>query len=389
MADRQRVLISGAGIAGLAAAACLRQIGWVPMLVEQAPAPRGGGFLVNFADPGYGAAERMGILPALRERHVDLTDLVYVDHTGRTRYTLPLATVQAMLGERHVTLLRGDIEAVLLAAVRDSTEIRFGTRIEQVVQDGAGVHAVLSDGTRHDADLLIGADGLHSTVRGLVFGPEDRFRVDLGNLVVAALPLAGLPVGAHEGAATVLTTPGRTLAIAGLEPGRAAAFFTYRSADPVQDLAGTPQEVLAKAYSDLGWAAVPDLLSRLADHDAVHFDSVSQVVTTRWSRGTVVLLGDAAWCPSLFAGAGSSLAVAGAVRLSAALERRPRDVPAALAVWETEMRPEVARRQRTGRRNALRHAPSSPLRAWMRDAVLRAAGLRVVAPVLARHLRLH
>jgi 2-polyprenyl-6-methoxyphenol hydroxylase-like FAD-dependent oxidoreductase len=385
--DRPRVLISGAGIAGLAAALRFRQIGWEPLVVEQAPSRRSNGYLINISPAGHEAAQRLGILPALEKQHVDLREFVYVNASGRRKFAVPQATVTAMLGQPHITLLRGDLEAALYQAVHDQAEIRFGTQIQAITPHATGVHAALSDATTVAADLLVAADGLHSRVRALAFGPRQRFWVALDDIVVAAFLPRRPPDGVGEHTAAMLTEPGRTAVVANLGAGRSAALLTYRSADPAADLADGPHPAATRAYRESGWL-LPELLDQLGRAESVYFDSATQVRADRWSRGRVVLLGDAAWCLTLFAGAGASLALTGADLLGAALARHP-DVPTALAAWETELRPQVDSLQRAGRRNAAQRAPNSRLQVWSRDLLLRAATLPPVARILQRQLRLH
>ena len=290
------MLVSGAGIAGLAAALRLRQIGWEPLVVERAPSRRRGGYLINIPAAGHQAAQRLSLLPALHQRHVELREFVYVTAGGRRKFAVPEATVSAMLGQPHLTLLRGDLEAALYQAVHDQVEIRFGTQIQTVTGHATGVHAVLSDATTIDADLLIGADGLHSTVRAQVFGPQQHFRVELGNLLFAAFLPQHLPDGVGEHTVVRMSAPGRTAAVASLGAGRAAALFAYRSPDPARDLASGPHPALTRAYRETGWL-LPELLDQLRQAESVYFDRASQVRADHWSRGRVVLLGDAAWCP--------------------------------------------------------------------------------------------
>ncbi|MFI7228605.1 FAD-dependent oxidoreductase [Nonomuraea angiospora] len=382
----RRVIIVGAGIAGLAAALRLSQIGWETLVVERAPSRREGGYMVVFSGLGHAAAEHMGVLPALQERQVDAFDLAYLRADGRPRFTVPHTTVRRLLGDGGMALLRGDIEDVLYEAVADQAHIRFGTTITAVTQDDEGVEVTLSDGSTERADLLVGADGLHSTVRALVFGPEERYRRDLGH-VVAALILDKLPDGAPERAFTTVTAIGRTFTVADLGRGRAAAFFTYSTEDPDAELAKGPRRALRQAYPGSRWAT-PRLLADLRE-EAVYFDSVSQIVMDRWSRGRVVLLGDAAWCVTLFAGYGSSLAVGGADLLGTELERHPADLPAALRAWENVLRPEVLERQRKGRANTGVHAPRNRFELAMRDLPLRLATVPPVTHLLSRHLSFH
>ena len=386
-ASRRRAVVVGAGIAGLGAALRLHQAGWEVVVAERTPSRRSGGYAVTFAGVGYDAAERMGILPELTERHITPDRMDYVRPDGRTRFSVPGPTVRAMVGDRSLNLLRGDIEDVLYQEVSraDTVQIRFGTTVAGIEQDADGVDVTLDDGTVERADLLVGADGLHSATRRLVFGAEDDLRLDL-NHMAGVFTLDTLPDGVEPGVTASLTDTGRTLAIVSLGGERAVAFFGYRTERPMDELADGPQVALPRAYADMGWVA-PTVLEQLGGAESVYFDTISQMVVDRWSRGRVVLLGDAAWCVTLFAGFGSSLAVGGADALGAALERHA-DVPTALQAWEAEIRPEAERKQKLGRQVKGLYAPVDPFRLWLRDLPLRLASYRPVSALLQRRLQL-
>lgn len=381
-----KAIIVGGGIAGLATALRLHQIGWQAIVIERAPARRAGGYAVTFSGIGYDAAERMGVLPALAQRHITPDKMVYVKPNGETRFAVPGPTVRALLGQRALNILRGDIEDVLHTTIRHTVEVRFDTTVTAVAQDANGVDVTLSDGTVERADLLIGADGLHSTTRRLVFGPEERFRLDL-NHMTGVFMLDRPPSCVEEGTTATLTDTGRTLAIISLGQDRSAAFFGYRTNHPMAELTEGAATVLPRVYGDMGWAA-PEVLAQLPNAESVYFDTISQMVVERWSRGRVVLLGDAAWCVTLFAGFGSSLAVAGADLLGTALDRHPGDIPAALGAWESQLRPEAEKKQKLGRRVKGLYAPSDSFRLGLRDLPLRFASFGPVSALLQRRLPL-
>lgn len=223
-------------------------------------------------------------------------------------------------------------------------------------QDGHGVEVSFHRAAPRRFDLVIGADGLHSTVRRLAFGPESGFVRHVG-IYVATMPL-GDPV---EDPSCVLmhNTPGRLLAI---DPsrGKALAAFIFRGgAIDGFDHRDTEQHkrIVTEAYADAGWRT-PELLDRLRETEDLYFDSVSQVRLSGWARDRIGLLGDAASCVSLF-GDGSSLAMAGAVTLAESLAAEPTDHTAAFRRYETTHRALVDPKQRGMRQAAALLVPKT------------------------------
>jgi 2-polyprenyl-6-methoxyphenol hydroxylase-like FAD-dependent oxidoreductase len=375
--------------------------------------------MIGFSGIGFTAAQRWGLLPALHELQPRPVDLIYVDATGRERARLPVAAQQAMVGDDMLSLLRGDLESTLHAALVDGpgppVEIRFATTVTAVTQDPEAVTVTLSDTAQERVDLLVGADGLHSTVRELIFGPESAFRVDFG-AAVATLLLDRTPAVIGTGRTVSMNLVGRGVGVYGTHTGRSAGFFAFASTDLDTDLAAGPAATLRRVYGDLEWA-VPELLNQAEASDSIYFDRISQIVLDRWSERRVVLIGDAAWCVSLFAGYGSSLAVGGAALLGDLLDAHttgspPKDgrasealaeastpekarscehrtdISAALTHWEHQLRPIVARKQRQGRRARGLFVARNQAILSAQLALYRLAGSRLVTTALRRYLGL-
>ncbi|KXP03940.1 FAD-dependent oxidoreductase [Tsukamurella pseudospumae] len=382
MADHElRIVIAGAGIAGLAAALRLQRDGHRVLVVERAAERRTGGYLVNLLGPGFDAADALGLVPALRERDQGIFTSLLVRADGSTKTTMPAALAEQSLGSRALTVFRGDLEAVLFEALGGAAEVRFGTSVTAVTDGAAGpLQVTLSDGSEHEADLLIGADGLHSGVRELVFGPKAQYVRDLGHAVIA-FPMEAAPEGLPEQTASTFIDVGRTAAVFRPRGGAPSAFFTYRTDETPRG----PVEALAEHFGDLS-GPVHEAARWSADTDDAYVDSVSQVVMDAWSRGRVVLLGDAAWCVSLFAGHGAGLALAGADRLGAALLDHPGELSDAAREWETGLREEVRTRQRQARAGMARFAPPSRFHVHVQDLMIRALTAPVVGGLLMRGL---
>src|SRR6266542_3006549 len=336
--SNQTVLISGAGIAGPTLAYRLARHGFHPTVVERAGALRSSGSPVDVRGRAVDVAEQMGVMARIRDAATDVTATSFVNATGRRVGRVNLRALQQAAGSREVELPRGDLASILSQASRHHAEFLFDDAIVALSQDEHGVSVTFEHAQPRRFDLVIGADGLHSAVRRLAFGPEADFIQHLG-IYVATVRLDGLD-GLIEGGREVVmyNTPGRAAAIHPSR-GQALAFFAFRSpAVPDFDYRDTTQHkrLLAAAFQGGGWR-VPELLKRVQATDDLYFDSVSQVRIRPWWHGRVALVGDAASCVSLF-GDGSSLAMAGAFTLAEELGASPGDHQLAFRRYEASHR---------------------------------------------------
>jgi 2-polyprenyl-6-methoxyphenol hydroxylase-like FAD-dependent oxidoreductase len=343
--SNQTVLISGAGIAGPTLAHWLARHGFHPTVVEHAAALRSSGSPVDVRGPAVEVAERMGVMTHIRQAGIDRTGASFVNAKGRRVGRVNQRALQQAAGSREVELPRGDLAAILYQASRDA-EFVFGDAIVALRQDQHGVDVTFEHAQPRRFDLVIGADGLHSAVRRLAFGPEADFVHHMG-LYVATVRLDGLD-GLLDGRREVVmyNTPGRAVAIHPSR-GQALAFFAFRSpAVPDFDYRDTAQHkrLLAAAFVDGAWR-MPELLQRVQAADDLYFDSVSQVRVSPWWHGRLALLGDAASCVSLF-GDGSSLAMAGAFTLAEELAASPTDHQLAFGRYQAAHRSLVDPKQR-------------------------------------------
>ncbi|GII77971.1 FAD-dependent oxidoreductase [Sphaerisporangium rufum] len=374
-----KALICGAGIAGLALAERLDAIGWQVTVAERAPGPRPQGYMIDFFGPGYDAARATGLLPRLHELGYQVQELAYRDAAGRRRAGLDFGRFAGALGGRLVSIMRPDLELALRERLPDTVELRFGAAVTALEQHAGGVRATLKGGEQVEADLLVGADGIHSAVRALVFGDERRHLRYLG-FHTAAFVFDDAAVHAEVAGTFSLTdTAGRQMGFYGLRDGRVAAFAVHRAADPA--LPADPRAALLAAYAGLGWV-VPRALAACPPGERLYYDQVAQVEPPAWSSGRVTLAGDACGAVSLLAGQGASLAVAGAYVLADRLARGG-PVEAALADYERLWRPVVADKQRAARSGVNWFLPDTPLRLGVRRAALRLSALPGVDRLVA------
>lgn len=180
-----RVLISGAGIAGPTLAYWLAHYGLEPTIVERAPRLQTGGYIIDFWGLGFDIAGRMGLLPEIRRKGYMVHDVRVVDRSGKRVSGFPAEAVARTAQGRYISLARGDLAALIYSKVRGKVETIFGDSVARIEQTGQGVHVTFERGSVRDFDLVVGADGLHSRVRELVFGPQNRFEKYLGYKVAA------------------------------------------------------------------------------------------------------------------------------------------------------------------------------------------------------------
>jgi 2-polyprenyl-6-methoxyphenol hydroxylase-like FAD-dependent oxidoreductase len=342
-----KVLISGASIAGPALAYWLHRYGFAVTVVEKASAPRGGGYPIDVRGTAIEVARRMGILPRLRDAHVDSQRMTFLDPDGGEIAAVAPHALAGSVAGRDLEVPRGDLTAILYDAVRDDVEFRFDDSIDTLEQSDHGVDVTFRGGGRRTFDAVVGADGMHSHTRTLLFGLEAPFHRYLGYcFAVFTMPNTfGLSRelvmwnGAGRAAALYAT---------GGKDDEVHAFLNLHRPDPPLDaFRGTEPDLFAGAFdgafAGAGWK-VPEIIDAMRDADDLFCDTVGQIRMPAWSSGRVGLVGDAAYAPSFLTGQGSSLALVGAYMLAHALAT-DRDPAAAFATYEHGMRPFVTANQ--------------------------------------------
>ncbi|MFD8205271.1 FAD-dependent monooxygenase [Streptomyces sp. NPDC059695] len=327
------VLISGASVAGPALAYWLHRHGFAPTIVERAPALRDGGYAVDFRGEAHlSVLRRMGILADLERVRTGTGSMSYVNSAGK-----PVAELPADLFAGDLEVLRGDLSRILYDATEQHTEYLFGDSVTSLHEDADGVTVTFERAAPRRFDLVIGADGLHSTTRRLAFGPEERFVKHLG--VYCAIFTTDNHLGLDR-TGHAHRTGGRLAAMySARDNTEAKAVFYFAS--PLLDLdrrdVPRQQAVLAEHFAGSGWES-DRLLDAMRHATDFYFDSVGQVRMDSWTRGRVALLGDAACCPSSLSGMGSGLALVGAYVLAGELAAAHGDHRVAFARYEREMR---------------------------------------------------
>uniref|UniRef100_UPI001908E92A FAD-dependent monooxygenase n=1 Tax=Streptomyces adelaidensis TaxID=2796465 RepID=UPI001908E92A len=333
-APRRKVLISGASVAGPTLAFWLNRYGFAVTVVERAGALRGGGYPIDVRGTALEVVRRMGILPRLRDAHIDLRRLTFLDGDGSEVASVNPHSVTGGVAGRDVEVRRGDLTDALYTAVRDDVEFLFDDCIDTLDQSGLGVDVTFRGGSRHTFDMVFGADGLHSRTREFLFGPEEQFHRYLG-YCFAGFTMRNTFGLSHE--TMMWNAPGRAAALYAVgDNDEVHAFLNFAHPEPPFDAFRNPEaqrDLVSAVFADAGWE-VPGMLAAMRDADDLFFDGVSQIRMPRWSSGRVALVGDAAYAPSFLTGQGSSLALVGAYMLAASLADQDRDHAAGFAAYE-------------------------------------------------------
>ena len=341
-----RVAINGAGIAGAALAYWLTKMGHEVLLVERAPALRTGGYILNLWGIGYDAAEKMGILPSLLELEYQVDELRMVDRHGRTRGGYPTRVLQQLAKGRIASLSRADIAATIYGLLNSQVETLFGDSVTTIEQDRTKMRVGFEYAPERALDLVIGADGLHSRIRQIVFGPDTDFEYPMG-CHVATFEVAGYRPR-DERSYVAHTAPGRYIARFPLRDDKTLFFMLVRdeylpASVPVGE--SGRKAALTNAFCDMGWEC-PAIVSALQQVDDVYFDSISQIRMDAWTKGRVALIGDAAACPSLIAGEGAGFALAAAYVLAGEIHKHGADLDSALTAYQGRIKPYAMRKQK-------------------------------------------
>lgn len=364
------VLISGAGIAGPAIAYWLRKAGFVPTVVERAPAPRPGGQAVDLRGAGRTIMQRMGLLERSRELALEQRGFAYVDDRGHITARMPASAFGGEGIVSEIEILRGDLARVLFDATDGETEYLFDDTITAIDQDADGVTVAFEKATARRFALVVGADGLHSTVRRLVFSPDAALRplnlyhawftaqadIDLDNWFLMYNAPGGLVASARPGHAV----------------NEIKASLSFRSTPRGYERwdRKAQRNLVAQRLARAGWA-VPRLIDAMWQADDFYFDMVAQVHLSHWSRGRVVLLGDAGYCASPLTGLGTSLSLVGAYILAGELGQARGDYQVAFERYQAHMRPYVDQAQQLPPGGVNGYAPNGALGISLRAASMR------------------
>ncbi len=374
------VLISGGGICGPTLAFWLKAAGFEPTLIELAPALCTGGYVIDFWGLGYDIAERMGLAKDMDRIGYHMRELRIVNDRGERVTGFGTKVFRELTGGRFVTLGRSDLSQLLFEKIKGTTESIFGDEIVGLQEHADCVQVQFKRASERRFDLVIGADGLHSNVRRLAFGPQDRFEKQLG-YIVAAFEVRGYRPR-DEDVYVIYSEPRRMLGRFALHDDRTLFLFVFvASVDALPAMLDLPAQraLLRERFGEGKWEC-PRILRELDRTQDLYFDRVSQIRMESWWRGRVALAGDAAFCVSLMAGQGSALAMTSAYVLAGELAKSDGRHEEAFGKYEGLLRAYIASKQQGATRFAAAFAPKTPWGLFLRNQVIKAFAM----PGLAR-----
>jgi 2-polyprenyl-6-methoxyphenol hydroxylase-like FAD-dependent oxidoreductase len=364
------VLIAGAGIAGPALAFWLKAAGFEPTLVERADGLRSGGYVIDFWGLGYDIAERMGLIAEINRLGYRVRETRIVDDAGRRIAGFGTRVFSELTGGRYVTLQRSDLSRLLFEKASGGVDTIFGDEIVALDELPDAVRVELKRAGKRRFDLVIGADGLHSSVRALAFGPQSRFEKKLG-YVVAAFEIGGFRPR-DENVYLIHGLPGRMVGRFALRHDRTLFLLVFAAQDAqLPATRAAQQAMLREMFGAARWDC-PRMLGELARADELYVDRVSQIRMPSWSRGRIALIGDAAFCVSLLAGQGSALAMISAYVLAGELAAARGDYRQAFLQYEARLRSYIDAKQRGAERFASAFAPKTRAGLLLRNLVIKA-----------------
>ncbi|MCH9621666.1 MAG: hypothetical protein S4CHLAM20_10910 [Chlamydiia bacterium] len=341
--ENKNILISGAGPAGLSIAYWLKKYGFNPTIIERFPKLRTGGYKIDIRGTAMEVIKRMGIHDEIYENRTDIKESKYVSSDGK------------ILGQAHpdevgirtkddLEIVRGTLCKILYDKVQD-VEVIFDDSISQITQTDDGVVVQFKKGESREFDLMIGADGLHSKTRDLVFGEEENYLKQLGNLYISFysvpnyLNLDRVEFEFHK--------PPRFGILYCPIDGEAKVGFAFSSDVKAKDLQSREkqQELITKLYENAGWE-FPKLLSFIKDSPDFYFDTIAQIHMKNFTKGRTALIGDCGYCASPLSGQGTSLALVGSYILAGELYKSGGDYKKAFVNYEEVMREFISENQR-------------------------------------------
>lgn len=384
--NNKNILISGAGIAGTSLAFWLKKFGFIPTIIEISPSIRESGYAIDFMGAGFDVAEKMDIVGELENVDLNISKLSLVDENNIEKGSMNYQKIKKFMNNRALTLLRSDLAKVIYNNLDKEIEIIFGDTITKIEQDDEKVITTFKNGTSRTFDLLVGADGLHSNVRNLIFGLESHYEKYLG-YYTCSFTIENL---SYDGRAfSMYNVPNKQVAIYSSIENRTTTLFVFASPEKLKyehhDIEKQKQ-ILKNEFMNIGWKC-KELLSDIEKTKDFYFDAVSQIKMQNWSKGRITLIGDACDCPSLLSGKGSTLAMVGSYILAGELKEAKGNYEIAFNNYEKILKPFMDKKQKSAQAFAKSFVPKSNFGIWIRNNTFKLMSLPFVSNIVLNQFK--
>jgi 2-polyprenyl-6-methoxyphenol hydroxylase-like FAD-dependent oxidoreductase len=341
--------------------------------------------MIDFWGKGFDLVKRMGLLPRVEERGYHIKEVRFVHGDGTHAGGFSTESFLRATESRFTSIPRSELAEVIWRALPSSIETRFGDEVKQLEPRGDAVRAHFANSSAETFDLVVGADALHSQIRQLLFGPEDRFETFLG-YSFAAFTVAGY------GSRTTDTyvghgVPGRHVSRVSMRNDQTLVLLIWR--DRSSSLPSNDEDrraLLRERFTGVG-RETDRMLEALDSANDLYIDRMSQIHLPGWSEGSVDLVGDAASAPSFLAGEGCGLGIIGAYTLAGDLARLD-GAPVALGRYEQRLRGFIEAKQKMATRFGGAFCPNTRLSLTFRNWVASLLNVPLIADLaLSRELR--
>lgn len=338
MNHNRKILVIGAGIAGPTICYWLKKYGFNPTLIERSKRLRTGGNAVDVRGISAEIVKKMGLYDDIYAKRTSLLSKRYVDADGQT-LSEEYGEKASFRDGSDVEIVRGELVNILFQAIPDVPS-HFHNEVIGLKQEDQSVEVTFKDGHIERYDLVVAADGLHSSTRRMTFSDEECQLVNLGSYI----SVFSIPNYLHLSRMEV--SFGRDQKFIGMnsdkDPNRAFVCFAFRAKKALNGITDEngQKKCLRDLFYDLGWES-NTILDLMNDSDDFYFDIMAQIKMDTWTKGRVALLGDAGYSASPFSGQGTNLAVVGAYILAGELKSAEGNYSVAFKRYNERMRPLV------------------------------------------------
>jgi len=383
--NNKKVLISGAGIGGLTLAYFLNNKGFTPIIIEKADSLRDNGYMIDFFSSGISVAEEMGIIPDLEAKSLPFNYLNQSKEKGKKSLTLNMSGFRKTLAGKLFNFTRTDLVATLYEKIKNDVEIRFSYSIQHIEQSKSGVKVSFDNGTEEVFDILIGADGLNSNVRNLLYSQGEVEKKYLGYYVCGLEHQIPLKLKRDE--LLYMICPRKQVMSYKASNAVSNSLFVFKSPTVLKHM--PTEEVVALLKKEFAQfiSPVPEIIEEASKQEKLFFDQVSQIrIHSSWHKGRVCLLGDSAYCITLLSGQGASMAMTGAYVLSEKLIKYNGDYESSFSEYESDLRPKIEKMQKKAVKNAATYLPSTKIALWLRNLFAPLIFTKIFSPFLIKQI---